>query len=353
MATAPKMLAKLLLLAVLLHATTASLGDMDVKYRNRLIKCIDLRLGVPPTALSLRLTCWDADADCRYQSMHATVLERRADASMHFEVETADEGRVLADGPVLQYYGKWPFERVLGIQEVASVAFSGANLWQHVVGMRRVRARCAASASRRLYLSNGLIACNAWFWSAVFHTRDVWWTEALDYHGASSVTSFTTFIAVTRVLELGGGGKLALALPFALGYGYHVWRCTAIAHGGGADVPQFDYGYNMQANLLLSAVHALVWIAWLCYPLVRETRPRAGWEKLTLFLMRIAMFLLLEVLDFPPIAGLLDAHALWHLATAFLVPIWYAFVVEDVNAQAEKWPRRLRPRKTAAAVKDA
>ena len=38
---------------------------------------------------------------------------------------------------------------------------------------------------------------------------------------------------------------------------------------------------------------------------------------------------LLELLDFEPIFGLFDSHSLWHLATAPIHLIWYAFVIKD------------------------
>jgi len=41
--------------------------------------------------------------------------------------------------------------------------------------------------------------------------------------------------------------------------------------------------------------------------------------------------LLLEVLDFPPAGGLLDAHALWHAATVPLAYLFYGFVEGDVR----------------------
>ena len=39
----------------------------------------------------------------------------------------------------------------------------------------------------------------------------------------------------------------------------------------------------------------------------------------------------LEFFDFPPIAGVLDAHALWHAATVGIVPLWYKFFREDAS----------------------
>ncbi len=40
---------------------------------------------------------------------------------------------------------------------------------------------------------------------------------------------------------------------------------------------------------------------------------------------------LFEVLDFPPLLSLLDAHALWHAATAPLTYLLYGFLDSDVR----------------------
>lgn len=44
---------------------------------------------------------------------------------------------------------------------------------------------------------------------------------------------------------------------------------------------------------------------------------------------------LLEVLDFPPLVGLVDAHALWHAATPLVALGWYNFLADDCEAY---WP---------------
>jgi hypothetical protein len=56
--------------------------------------------------------------------------------------------------------------------------------------------------------------------------------------------------------------------------------------------------------------------------------------KVHSFVALVASASLLEVLDFPPIFGLVDAHALWHTATALLTGIWYSFIVDDVAMMA-------------------
>jgi hypothetical protein len=42
----------------------------------------------------------------------------------------------------------------------------------------------------------------------------------------------------------------------------------------------------------------------------------------------------LEVFDFPPWWGILDAHALWHASTIYLISYWYEFLLEDARIES-------------------
>ena len=42
------------------------------------------------------------------------------------------------------------------------------------------------------------VCINAWFWSAVFHTKDTDWTEKLDYFCAFSMVLFSFYSACIR-----------------------------------------------------------------------------------------------------------------------------------------------------------
>ena len=87
---------------------------------------------------------------------------------MHTITDHAVEGGV----PIQQYYGKWPFWRYAGMQEPASVIFSLANLLLHIWGLGEVRKDIPEEhPMKRYYIRWAYISCNAWIWSAVFHTR--------------------------------------------------------------------------------------------------------------------------------------------------------------------------------------
>ena len=52
------------------------------------------------------------------------------------------------------------------------------------------------------------------------------------------------------------------------------------------------------------------------------------------FMLLVNLAVLFEVLDFPALWGLVDAHSLWHASTALLTGLWYSFVVADVRHTA-------------------
>ena len=77
------------------------------------------------------------------------------------------------------------------------------------------------------------------------------------------------------------------------------------------------------------AVHSLILLAW-SFSTVHPRRVR-----LLGLLTAAHAASLLEVLDFPPLAGNVDAHALWHAATPLVTLGWYRFLADDCEAF---WP---------------
>lgn len=88
------------------------------------------------------------------------------------------------------------------------------------------------------------------------------------------------------------------------------------------------YGYNMKINIATGTSAGVGWLVW---SLNRNHKRPYVW-KMRLFVILSALSLALEVLDFPPIFWIFDAHALWHLSTAPLVPLHYSFIIDDSTA---------------------
>jgi len=92
-------------------------------------------------------------------------------------------------------------------------------------------------------------------------------------------------------------------------------------------VGRFNYAFNMMVNVATGVIAAVGWFVW-CH-FVRTRRPY--FRRVLRFYVLMALAMSLELLDFPPILWILDAHALWHLATVPLAALYYEWVFLDVR----------------------
>ena len=246
---------------------------------------------------------WRCSDECKYACMHN--ITNRA---------------VARGGKIEQFYGKWPFIRLLGIQEPASVIFSVGNGLGHYLGWtmykKQVNANYSMYGTWRLYF---LISVNAWLLSAVFHTRDLLWTERLDYFGAVSLILASIYSYFVRTV----GSE-------------HVWRCRVFGffiislfccHCGYLSFIRFDYGYNMKASVTVGVINIVGWLSW-C---LKNWKNRPYVWKCAFINISLFCLVALELWDFPPIWGILDAHAMWHLTTIPFCYFWYRFLLDDAR----------------------
>lgn len=71
---------------------------------------------------------WSCEDNCQYKCMHEVHEQRMKDGL-----------------PTVKFFGKWPFTRVWGCQEIMSVIFSIANAVPHIQNLRWYRAVVPAS----------------------------------------------------------------------------------------------------------------------------------------------------------------------------------------------------------------
>lgn len=69
-------------------------------------------------------------------------------------------------------------------------------------------------------------------------------------------------------------------------------------------------------------VNLLWWLCW-CW---QNRRTLPYWWKCGLVVLLLHGLALLELLDFPPLLWVLDAHAVWHLSTVPVHFLFYRFV---------------------------
>jgi hypothetical protein len=242
------------------------------------------------------------------------------------------ESARAAGAPAEKYHGKWAFVRAAGVQEPASVLFSLGNMAVQAAGLaryaRRLRraggAPAGGSGLGPLWVAHGALACNAWLWSAVFHSRDTAVTEQLDYFSAGALVAFGLLATLARVLRVRSrAGRVLLAMPIAALYFERVRLMR---------VTLFDYGMWTALCVAGGGLQAAAWLAWAA----TAGRRHPGRALLVGFLLAVHACLLLELFDFPPFWGVLDAHALWHLATVPLGLVWFEFLGRDLEAPEQQ-----------------
>lgn len=128
-----------------------------------------------------------------------------------------------------------------------------------------------------------------------------------------------------------------------------------IAHVSYLSLAQrFDYGYNILANLVIGVTHNILWVLYSIPATPFERFPftdnstaisssgksssRSRWVPKPLWCVLLTTAAtMLELFDFPPWFRIIDAHSLWHLATAPIAGLWYSFLVEDSRDDGWVW----------------
>lgn len=287
---------------------------------NNAIETLGYLEGPTPSSSSLmlmRLLNWDCESDCQYECMW-----------------TLEDYNREKGGEALKYFGKWPFNRILGVQEPASVLLSVMNLAANVHCACIITKLCAKkidhvephgaleTLSPSAWITHFILACNAWFWSAVFHARDTRVTERFDYFSAGAVIGYDLFLSFCRVVPglKGVKSRSILGAVLSLLYLRHVYNMHYV---------KFDYGYHVGLCIVAGLVQSIIWLVWSFASAEGLSHP--GRKYLILFTFSVNIAVLLEILDFPPIFDTVDAHALWHLATIPLIYVWCGFVTRDIT----------------------
>jgi hypothetical protein len=165
----------------------------------------------------------------------------------------------------------------------------------------------------------------------------------LDYFSAGLVILYSLFLTVVRLFHLyPQTPNLSTARSRNSTYKYWAALCAFLYIGHVSYLtllPRFDYTYNMAVNLVVGFVHNGLWLLypWGSIRLFpgrdKHYRPAFALQP-ALFVLLTTLATTLELFDFPPWYRTLDAHALWHLATVPIVPLWYHFLVKDASDPA-------------------
>ena len=170
----------------------------------------------------------------------------------------------------------------------------------------------------------------------------------MDYFSAALVFIIALTLIVSRFFFIGRPARRSF---------HFLWTLTCIlvyiAHVSYLTLsPRFDYTYNILFNLTIGLIHNFLWILYSLpssltvirrFPpttsVPRSYRPKCATNAAICVALTMGA-MALELLDFPPIGKILDAHALWHAATVPIGVLWYEFLIEDALDDAWR-PLRL------------
>ncbi|KAG8525895.1 uncharacterized protein KY384_000657 [Bacidia gigantensis] len=179
-------------------------------------------------------------------------------------------------------------------------------------GISKVKTRIPANYPlREYYLWFGYVGLASW----------------MDYYAAGASVFYGLYYTPIRVFRLEQEQPAAKATILRL------WTFTCImlytAHIFYLTFIHWNYTYNMAANVAAGIVQNLLWSSFSYTTYQKLRKPWAAWPGMIVAWIILAMSL--ELLDFPPIAGVIDAHSLWHLGTVVPTIWWYNFLVKDAQ----------------------
>ena len=195
------------------------------------------------------------------------------------------------------------------MQEPASVVFSIFNFLGHYNGYKKIIEKIPPHYKlRKYYVWLSYFGMVSWIASTIFHTRDFTATEQADYFAAGASVLYGLYYTPIRVFRLDKGWTTTCILMFVAHVTYLKWY-------------SWDYTYNMAANVVVGCIQNAMWTYFSVKRYKESHRLWAAWPGIVVAWVIVAMSL--ELLDFPPIGGHLDAHALWHLGTVFPTVLFY------------------------------
>lgn len=155
------------------------------------------------------------------------------------------------------------------------------------------------------------IHCCTWIGSCIFHVRDCYATQCIDYFGAILSISSTILLSFRR-----------LSIPSVCLQ--RVLSVFVLCHVLYMHCVRFDYAYNSFACGVLFVLNGGLWSFW--YGRIRR-HPYSRMLSLSIFGIGCAGSF--QVIDFGPIYFLLDSHALWHIIGWIFSTLLYAFFLLD------------------------
>ncbi|PNX74809.1 post-GPI attachment to proteins factor 3-like, partial [Trifolium pratense] len=283
--------------------------------------------------LYLQWKKWGCQSDCRYHCMLDREKENKllnlGPVKYHELIQCCSNFATLSQNNI----GLFKFRYA----EPASVAFSVLNLAMHFHGWVSffilVYYKLPLKDEKKAYYEYAslwhiyaFLSLNSWFWSAVFHSRDVDLTEKLDYSSVVVLLGYSLILAILRSFNVRDEATRVMVSAPLIAF--------VITHVMYINFYKLDYGWNMTVCVVIAVAQLTIWAVW-----AGVSRHPSCW-KLWLVVIAGGLAMLLEIYDFPPYEGLFDAHAIWHAITIPLTYIWWSFIRDDAKFRTAKFLKK-------------
>lgn len=310
----------------------------------------------------LKFFFWDHESNCNYKCQRKITILRKKKNEETF-----------------QFYGKWPFIRIFGIQEFFSALFSFLNFLVHFRGFKRI-AKEMVDKKVDYYLKSqyhnilfySIISMATWISSTLFHIRDLDITEKFDYFFAGFSIFFGFYLQASRFFMLYMPDKILINKIFTF-FTFSFYFINAY-------FLRIDwlYSYNMKISVFLGLLQN-IFLFTSCFKLYYKyfalekkkqnylnlnhlyyinfsriilpsffSRSPKLYSLYPLVLTSIVLVgITFEFFDFYPIFDLIDSHSIWHLIT--IIPIYFGFYewnTWDINENVWKDIKVSKERKT-------
>jgi hypothetical protein len=83
----------------------------------------------------------------------------------------------------------------------------------------------------------------------------------------------------------------------------------------------------MKVSVVIGVLQNVLWLVWM----VRNYFNRVYYWKIGAAVLTLSSAMSLELLDFPPLLKIFDAHSLWHMATIPIVGLYWDFIMDDAQ----------------------
>ena len=229
---------------------------------------------------------------------------------------------VHQEGLVPKFFGRWPLIRYFGMLEPASSIASFVSLLFSCLGfwwLRKFGHPC--SPYKWCYNTIFTINCFTWLSSTLFHIRDLFIFERMDYYGAFITTFVPLFWFVCRNFYFEFKILFFAAISF-------VAMCF-IADVLYMELVKFDHTLHFSVCTGIAILGFGFWLIWCVFNLKKVPHAK-------LYLMTYLSFavgpLTAKYFEWqPPYQWVYDAHSIFHILTSptpFL--FWWVISIDDI-----------------------